>query len=522
MNTIINNKRNSIFLLTSFLIMLLTGVSSCNDDYDDHYSFDGSKRSELNLLDYMKSRSDLNKFVQLLEFTGYSDTLTLSRTFTVFALTNDVLKDLVLDESNKENLKLFTANHLTSDAQTFPRTIKAFNGKYIVLSRWGDVYTYGGVTVTEPNLLAKNGIIHIMESPVFYTRNIWEFIQQQESLDSLRNYINSLTERVFDSKKSFDEDGVFIDSVFTESNLFLDNLGPVYSELFYSSAILPTNAAWRETYDKISPFYQSLDIKEDGEIVATGAELQEAQTKLSIVKDCIFRNLLSNPVENDSIISTGGTVFKTPGYLFENSTRYALSNGYAYVTDQMKNKLEDSWLKVLTTEAENNTNSLRTEQNCELIPYRTSGSEFKASNNYYVRFEKLPTTDYSAVSAKFPIANTLANVKYNIYCVFVPTNARDLQVTKPYKLKFYLSYIDADGNQKKDVALPVGNPITEPDKITKMLVAENYQFSYCDLTASEINVFLKVENAATVREERNDIYSRNVCIDCIILEPVIE
>lgn len=522
---IIQNKGYYTSLFATLFIVLLINIS-CNDKYDEHYRFDTSERSELNILDYLKSRGDLSKFVRLLELTGYSDTLAMSQTFTVFALTNDLLADLSLDDSNRENLRKLAANHLVSGARTSSGTVKAFNGKYLVLSKSGDTYQYGGVEIADPNLLAKNGIIHIMGRRVPYIDNIWEFIQKNESVDSLRTYINSLTELVFDENNSYDENNVFVDSVFRESNRFIEELGSVNNELFYATAILPTDVAWKEIYAKISPFYKSLDQVKDG-VTVKGEELQVERTKWAIVQDCIFYNLISDPATKDSLISTNGNVFRDPGYLFENSVKHSLSNGYVYLTDRMKNKLKDSWLKTIRVEAESNFYNLVTKANCDLANYNTLGTGFVTSDNNYIRFEKLPTNDYSKVSAKFPIPNTMANTKYNIYCVFVPTSAIDSNDERPYNLNFYLSYIDEDKSVKKDIQLPVSNPVTEPGQMTKMLIAENYEFSYCDLItstdySSEINVFLKVENAATVREERNGIYSRNIAIDCIILEPVTE
>ena len=45
---------------------------------------------------------------------------------------------------------------------------------------------------------------------------------------------------------------VFIDSVFVESNRFLNELGAINNELFLSSVILPSNAAWNEFMAKFS------------------------------------------------------------------------------------------------------------------------------------------------------------------------------------------------------------------------------------------------------------------------------
>ncbi|MDL2241478.1 fasciclin domain-containing protein [Bacteroidales bacterium OttesenSCG-928-L03] len=521
----ITDSKNRLIQLSVLFILSSIGVS-CSDLYDEHYSMDNTERSDLNILDFMKSRDDLTKFVQLLEYTGYADTLALSQSFTVFALTNDALENLVMDEANRGKLKLQIGNHLTSYAQTSPGFIKAFNGKYLSLLKEDDKYYYAGVEIKEPNLLTKNGLVHIMGESVPYVFNIWEFIQQADyPIDSLRNYLNSLTELVFDTEKSYDENNVFIDSIFRSENRFLKELGPVDNELFYSTIIIPTNTAWDETYNKIFPYYRSLDKKENNVVIKTGLQLQEERAKWAVIQDNLFYGLVPNPVEKDSLISMSGNVFHNPQYLFEGADRGTFSNGYVFLTNQQKNKLEDSWLKTIKVESEYDQFSLRTYANCNIATNSSIGTSVVASNNYYVRLEPTTTNDNSKVWVKFPIPNTLANVKYNIYCVFIPTSAIDPTEEKSYKMNFYLSYLDEKGAKKTDVKI-AGNLETEASQVTKLLVAENYQFSYCDLLpttsanySSDINVFLKIENAALRRESA---FSRNIAIDCIILEPVIE
>ena len=510
------------------IIVLLT-VSACNETFNDHYSFDTETRSNLNVVEYMQSRSDLRKFVELLEFTGYKDTLTQSQAYTVYAVTNDALVNMEFNESTKDSLRLLAANHITGGTHAFPSIVKVFNGKYIVQQKDHGQFYFGGQEIDEPNLLTKNGVVHILKTPTPYTMNIWEFVQKHASLDSLRSYLNSMTKMVFSPELSYDENNVFIDSIFIERNNFLDGLGPIDEELFYSSVILPTNTAWKEIYDKLFPYYRSLDKVVDGTLESTGEDLQVALTKWSIVKDCVFSGLLDNPATKDSIRSTSGSIFKNPAYLFDSSERYTLSNGYAYITNQMKNKLSDSWLQPIIVEAENDMYQKTVIANCKLINYSTYGSQFTASQNYYVRYEQLPGNDFSKVYVRFPIPNTLAHVKYNIYCVFIPARANNPDDMRPYHAKFYISYVNEEGKAIVDQELPVANKITNPDEVTKLLVAENYQFPYCNLISGssseagkDISVFLKVENAATTKDERNGLYSRNIAIDYIILEPVID
>ncbi len=526
--------RNSLILLLFAYCLLPV---ACNDEWDDHYK--ESETNNLEMTDYLKSNENLSTFTKILELTGYDDTLKLSRSYTVFAPTNQALENINMNDMDM--LKKIVGNHIanypytTSELLTDTTVIKLlmYNKKYIRFEgKTG--YTFGDKTISTPNIITKNGIVHILENYCPYQYNIWEFIQVYPGIDSIRNYANSLSELAFDRAASYDKDNIFIDSVFTEQNWILDNLGAIDREQNMYTAILPTNEAWNEAYQQLFPHYKSLN-KTVEEKEVDGAALQVSRTKWAVSKNFLYRGMITDPADRDSITSClreSGyyKVVKNPGYLFEGATSVEMSNGISYITNKLLNKPEDFWFPEIRVEAESNTYSLREYSNCTLESYSSIGTNVKTSKNLYVRMESLATGALSRISATFPIPNTLAGIKYNIYCVFVPTSAIDPTDLRPFLANFYLSYIGADGKIKKDQKLiPVSNTTT-PDQVTKLLVAENFEFSYCDLVESstleamkkEIHVFLKIENAASTTDERQGKYSRHIGLDCIILEPVIE
>ena len=70
----------------------------------------------------------------------------------------------------------------------------------------------------------------------------------------------------------------------------------------------------------------------------------------------------------------------------------------------------------------------------------------------------------------------------------------------------------------------VTNNVTDPNGITKMLVAENFSLPYCDLSLNENENYtpkikLRVQNDVGVKETT---LSRTMRIDCILFEPVAE
>ena len=103
------------------------------------------------------------------------------------------------------------------------------------------------------------------------------------------------------------------------------------------------------------------------------------------------------------------------------------------------------WNKEIKIEAEDGSWG-RTQIN--YTPYLTSNSNsnFNVSDNKYLTLQDIALSGLPTISTTFPIPNTLST-KYNIYCVFVPSNIVDSTDKRPYKVKFNLSYINSAGSQ---------------------------------------------------------------------------
>ena len=71
---------------------------------------------------------------------------------------------------------------------------------------------FGEKTLTKSGIAVSNGIVHVLSAFTPYRKNLWEFINETEGLESLREYINSLTREEFDPEASI-VDGVLMDSI---------------------------------------------------------------------------------------------------------------------------------------------------------------------------------------------------------------------------------------------------------------------------------------------------------------------
>ena len=518
----------SIFALLTFITVL---VASCTDDWDKHYSAEQANKSNLNLFQYIQGQTELSTFTKMLKSTGYDIILSKSQTFTVWAPTDQALVNV--DLSDTTQVSNIVKNHITRfsypTSGVINKTILMLDNKLIAFAKGAGGYTFGGKTIVQSDVATKNGIIHVLSDYAPYKMNIWEFLNKTDGVDSLRNYINSLTVIQLDTAASY-KDGYFVSNVYKTTNKALTYLGKFKTEDSIYTAILPDNAAWSEAYSRILPYYNTLD--KDG-----GAAAQIANTKWTLIQDLFFRGVKSLPLAKDSIYSTYGHGFSNPNRLFAGSTVTEMSNGLSYVTGQLQNSASESWLKEIRIEGENAQNG-RIASNYTASAVTSIGTGFNISKGYYVRLDPTTSSSISKLFVMFPIPNTLS-AKYDIYCVFVPTSIVDPADLRPNKVRFYLSYVNSSGVQVTNASVDINHMVQLPSKVSavftttptsqpeEMLVVSGFQFPYANLVKRPdyissllTTVSLKVENASGVSSAELAAFNRRLLIDCIILKPV--
>lgn len=379
------------------ILILSISVISCKDEWDNHYYATAANKSDLNLYQFIQSRQDLSKFTEMLKITGYDTILTKSQTFTVWAPNDASLAAINLNDTALV-LKLVT-NHITRYSysttviNTKVDTLLMFDNKLLRFAKESGGYSFDGKPILEADLATVNGIVHILGEYSPYKMNFWEFISQTPGLDSLRNYINSITKREFDPAKSF-QDGVLVDSIFKETNVVFDNVAAMDTEDSIYSAVLPDNVAWTEAYNRIAPYFRALPIE-------GGAAAQMANTKLNLVKDLFFRGKLTMPLSADTIRSTIGHKFATPNRLFNAAQFTELSNGYSYVTSKLNIEAKESWLGENRLEAE-----FVNFKEADLVNYTKNiissiGSGLGISRGYYLKAESKTNSSISKLYLNF-------------------------------------------------------------------------------------------------------------------------
>ena len=73
---------------------------------------------------------------------------------------------------------VYSANNATNDKEVI-----TLNSKSVLFTRSGEGYTFGENKLTEEyNIIAKNGVLHVIEGQQKFFHNIWEYLTTDAAL----------------------------------------------------------------------------------------------------------------------------------------------------------------------------------------------------------------------------------------------------------------------------------------------------------------------------------------------------
>jgi len=459
----------------------------------------------------LKSNAQLTLFAQMIQIAGYEKALD---NVTIWAPVNSALSQIEL--SDTALVKRLVSNHISKskiNAFFFNDSISVtmLNNKHYILKMVSGIISLDGTTILTHNNYVANSIIHIMNSYVPYKMNIWEYITQGTGHDLMKAYVNSQTKTSYNSSTG----------TYVTTNDLLDQLTFINNEDTLSSAIVLSDNAWTEAYTKLYPYCAvSIDGSEEAHV---------ENTKLAIIHNNFY---MGKPelLTSDSVIkATSGYQLKSPAVLLEGAQSQELSNGKCFLVNQTKMFDSELGNKEIRIEAEG-PNYGFVFMNFDVYKRSAVGNVgFNISNGYYIYLKNTSTNNFVRASVEYTFPSTMVS-KYNVYCVFVPGAIVNSTDTRPNKVNFFLSYLDANGNQVLNKAVSATNTLdaspgtftTNPTTMTKMLVLKDFQFPFSNLILNlkrkPVQVSLRVDNATRTTETVS--YNRDISIDCIILEPV--
>ena len=356
-------KYRNILIRFAWLCLLPLVMVGCTD-WDAHYDEDNQKIwAEKTLWEEIASRPQLEEFMELLEQYGYKEMLNGSQMYTVFA------PEGALDTVGLSSEKIRTEvieNHiarfaLSANNATNKKNVTMLNTKSILFTQNGDSYSFGNNQLTvDHNIIAKNGVLHIIEGQQHFFHNVWEYLTTDVRFDSICNYLYSFNEDYLDEDKSvkgeINAEGKqeYLDSVIISYNQMMYYLGQLNNEDSLYTMIVPTNEAWKEAYPRVEQYYQYSDGNK-----SRADSLMRHYTTLAMVRDLVFSHTVQKSVE-DSLISTNKGKFYKPfeeGNILSGYSDWGqaveCSNGRVFVVEQLRHKPWQSWHEEIKVEAEN-------------------------------------------------------------------------------------------------------------------------------------------------------------------------
>jgi uncharacterized surface protein with fasciclin (FAS1) repeats len=564
-------------------LLLLAFFTACSDTWDDHYdaSAIATGMNEGSLWQAIQQNPELSNFAKVLQATGYDKQLSGSQVFTVFAPTNVSLsaddaqsliskyQQQILTKSDDDNevLKEFIKNHIAlynhSVSSASNDSVVLMNGKNVVLKS----DKVGGASLLSSNKLYQNGVLFTIGSKLNYLSNVFEYIEKDPDLDSLRSFLYNQDQYKFyyrefmpslsvvDSVK--DGQTVYMDSVFRQRNRLFTELDFINEEDSTFWMVAPTNAVWKELIDEYSNYFKYPKNVEYADSMAyTNARLAIVQGTIfsKTTNRSVFENQTSSLTQvSDSAMSENavldyqrrsrlwGANFNyyeylnawAPGGVFSQTDLVECSNGMVRKATQWPIDKLQTFLRYRIIEAEGDdilevskitdakgdsittvTPIVRTVSTTDV----TKNFENKVWNKQFVEFS--PTEATVNHSVTYGIKDVLSEVGYDIYLVTAPAIAYNPNATDtlPTLMRTTLSYPTLEG---KIQSKTFDNVTTTPNKMDYFLLAEDFKFpaTNYDLDQDRPSVQLKIETRVSNGNVRDGKYTRTMRIDCILLVP---
>lgn len=536
----LNMKR---FYLAALSIALLT--IGCTESWDDHYAKSPEATVEETLWDQLLVQDNLSDFRAVLDSVKVMNgrkithisyaTLLQKQFFTVFAPVNGTFnKDSLLAlcatyAGNDLVEKRFVMNHLTrtpySYAAQIDKMARMLNGKYLPFK--DESLAGAPIVVGQSNILARNGLIHVVSAQVPYVLNIYESLMYLPQFESMGQYLFTYEKDSLDEITSvnagLNQDGVieYIDSVLIEKNELLNYFGFINSEDSAYRMVAPTKAGWDRAYAKAAAYYNFAYIP--------GADsLKKYWTNFSLMKDLFFNwNLQDAP--NDSLITMQYRertpelhVFYKPfetGGILANARPLQTSNGLIYEVDEWPYDFEQVFFTPIVVEAEIEKN-IHTLDKEKFKFYQRQKFADSISNDGYLSVFPIRNTDKPDITYNIP--NTLSG-KYDVCVVILPKTVYDPKTTdfKPLKFSARLNFnltngtassVTCRGKEGQNLSSFENNPY-RVDTITLTTMT----FPTCNYNQNKVTVQVRLQSVVTPKEMTR--FSQDMYIDCFYLKP---
>ena len=393
-------KQQLLLMATVFAVT----VSGCKK-WDDHIAVDNQDLSK-DLYTVVAEDASLRKFGELISKAGLDTLLRSSKTYTVWAPSNDALANMDPSlVSDIPRLRVFLLNHIsnqqyfTKDAITLKR-IGMLNGKYN--NFLGN--KFDEATLISSDKFVKNGVLHIIDKNINMLPNLWEYVNSTTSLYNQNSFIAGL------NFNSFDPSIAVIDSISSTTGLpvYHAGTGVVVRNTFNDRAydlrreekqytyFVMANAGFALKSDSLKPYFASSTL-------AITDSLAKWHTVKDLISDTLYPTIASLPA---SFVSRSGiTVFINKSLIIESKK---VSNGVVYVLSLVDAFTKNKFLQ-RNIEGESPTGFFSDKTGN--VSYRIRPNPVTGLNYSDIFVTGHGVTDYYA----YYRLNEMPSMKYNVY-----------------------------------------------------------------------------------------------------------
>jgi uncharacterized surface protein with fasciclin (FAS1) repeats len=443
------NKKN-IFLP----VLMVFTLAACKK-WDDHTAV-ANPALQTNLFEEISKKPTLSKFTEYLVKTGLDKELAASKTFTVWAPSNDALQSLdPAIAADTAKLAAVLRNHIayqlyyTSSTQATVR-VPMLNGKQV---------NFGGkkfddANITEGNLPARNGVFHVIDKLVPPLQNVWEFVNSTTA---------QYNQNAFIASQNFtfqDPNLAIVDSISSTTGLpiYRPGTGMVtrnrFNDLVYDlkdegrlyTYFVLNNAALKTEVDSLGVFYKTSTV-DSTNMLSTMGVVQDAVVEGLYTIDQLPPFLTSKfgvaiPIDKNAIVST-----------------QRVSNGVVYVMNKM-DFLTSQKIKTVIIQGEfprgfyNATGVPVDVRTTTFYRVRTNPVTAKNFNDIFIYNHGV-----SGLNVLYQAFN-LPSVKYKVYWLAVNDTLRVNNVVNPVAFNQRLAMGSRTATTFANVSVPI-NTYTE-------------------------------------------------------------
>ncbi|MFI1773419.1 fasciclin domain-containing protein [Thalassobellus citreus] len=377
----------------------LIAAISCSDPWEERSNTNDKSLTE-NLSERIQNTSETSEFGKLLVETGYDTQLSNSKTYTVWAPTNEALNQVdptLLSDLNSK--KLFVKNHIaltafSSVTEADTVTVQMLSNKYLEFKN-GNVMAQSPVVTTDQ--YASNGVFHIINKALEPKSNIWQYINEKSGTNEMSAYLLSLTEfNVYQSDSIAKASEEEIHEMYADSltNSYLKNIYNLNNEKNKYTFFMLENDGYNSEVEKMEPY-----------LTKSNQDSTTIYARYFTTRDFAFHKAVARENLPDTLVSSFGV--KVPIDKSNIVEEVQLSNGIVYIMSTLEVPLET---RLLTTQIEGEEPD--------------SFSENKRSNTYYREKEDpdgVMFYDIMVQNHKTPLfainysANNLYSTTYKVY-----------------------------------------------------------------------------------------------------------